>query len=61
MLEGQDFFLRLNLIYSCNNLLNELHSCKKTSVCYKKTILISTCTIFLPFIYIDEFFHGRKT
>ena len=56
MLEGQDFFC-LFLIYSCNNMLHELHSCKNTSVCYKKTILNIEWQDILPFIYIDEFFH----
>ena len=56
MLESQDFF-RLFLIYSCNNLLQEPHSCKNISVCYKKTISNIDWHDILPFIYIDEFFH----
>ena len=58
MLKGQDFFL--NLIYSYNNLLHEPHSCKNTSVCYKKTILNIDWHDSLLFMYIDEFFHELK-
>ena len=57
MLEGQDFFQCLYLIYSCNNLLHEPHSSKNISVCYKKTILNNDWQDILPFIYIDEFLH----
>ena len=56
MLEGQDLFLCLYLIYSYNEFIHEPHSCKNTSVCYKKTILNIDWHDILPFIYIDEQF-----
>ena len=60
MLEGQDFFLCLYLIYNCKNLLHGPHSCKNTSVCYEKTILNIDWHDILPFIYINEFFHDKE-
>ena len=60
MLEGQEFFLCLYLIYNRNNLLHGPHSCKNTSVCYEKTILNIDWHDILPFIYINEFFHDKE-
>ena len=57
MLKGQDFFPRLYLIYSWNNLLHEPHSRKNTSVRYKKTMLNIDWHDISPFLYFDEFFH----
>ena len=37
--------------------LDEPHSCKNTSVCYKKTMLNIDWHDILPFLYFDEFFH----
>ena len=43
----------LCLVYNYNNLLHEPHSCKKTSACYKITMLNIDGYDILPFLYFS--------
>ena len=51
---GPGFFSLLYSIYTCNNLQHWSHSCKDTSVCYKKTMLNIDWRDILPLLYFDE-------